>query len=61
LRRKKLGEVPIMNAVATLPPPPLLPQPAEVFAAEPDITRLSLQDHDAQLVMPKDFEYRYAG
>ncbi len=58
--RKKLGEVPLMNAVATLPPPPLAPQPAEMFAAVPDITGLSLLDHGAYLEVPKAFEYRCA-
>lgn len=57
-KRKKLGEVPIMNAVAALPPPPLPPQHAETFAIEPDITRLSLRDHDAHLCLPKGFDYR---
>ena len=45
-----------MNAVALLPPPPLAPQAAEVFAAELDLTRLSLQD-GGQLAVPPGFDY----
>lgn len=46
-----------MNAVATLPPPPLPAQAAQLFAAQPDLTRLSLED-GAELRVPQGFQYR---
>lgn len=41
-RRRKLGEAPLLNAVASLPPPPLPPQPLPLFLRQPDLSRLTL-------------------
>jgi hypothetical protein len=43
-----------MDAVVNMPPPPLPPQPAEVFAALPDLSQLSLDASLLQLPQPPE-------
>lgn len=53
LRRKKLGEIPILNAVAQLPPPPLCPQQEFLFAQPVEVSNLPLSNHTALDVLNK--------
>ncbi|KDD76451.1 hypothetical protein H632_c221p0 [Helicosporidium sp. ATCC 50920] len=52
-RAKKLGEIPILNAVAQLPPPPLCPQQEFLFAQPVEVSNLPLSNHTALDVLNK--------